>query len=209
MDESLKKRLVGAAVLASLAVIFVPMLVDKRVEPPELKPLPSLPEPKPVEFKSRLLKQEIPSPKPLPKPPQPVQEPETPAAPEFVDAEQAPEIPNAAAAPEQEEVPDSTERPEVPSSAQAAPVEPPPARLPLGSWVVQVGSFSSRDNALRLVEKLRDAGLDTMAPEPVQMSGKTLYRVMVGPEIDRTRATALLPKIRQISELQGQVYSYP
>ena len=42
MDEGLKKRLIGAAVLASLAVIFVPMLFEEPpARPPPLPPLPS------------------------------------------------------------------------------------------------------------------------------------------------------------------------
>ena len=218
MDENLKKRLVGAAVLASLAVIFVPMLVDKRVQPPEIKPLPKLQEPRPVEFKSSLLKQEIPAPIPVPKRkslPEPVQEPVTTAAPQPV---QEPAVTTAS---EPKRDPISTlaqnttstsvpERAELQTSpANQESVKPPPARVALGSWVVRVGSFGSRDNAQRLVQKLRAAGLDTMAPEPVEVRGKTLYRVMVGPEIDRERAIALLPKIKKVSQLQGQVYAYP
>lgn len=206
MDENLKKRLVGAAVLASLAVIFVPMLVDKRVEPPEIKPLPKLQEPRPVEFKSSLLKQEIPAPKPVPQRipvPEPVQEPVTSTAPE--------PIPGPISIPGQDTTttpaPERAEPAASPAVQEA--VKPPATRVALGSWVVRVGSFGSRDNAERLVQKLRAAGLDTMAPEPVEVRGKTLYRVMVGPEIDRERATALLPKIKKVSQLQGQVYAYP
>jgi DedD protein len=44
MEEGLKKRLIGAAVLAALAVIFVPMLFEEPPPPePELAPLPPRP----------------------------------------------------------------------------------------------------------------------------------------------------------------------
>lgn len=64
MDEGLKKRLIGAAVLASLAVIFVPMLFE---EPPsQPPPLPPLPKQPPVsDFASEMLREEVPAVTPL------------------------------------------------------------------------------------------------------------------------------------------------
>lgn len=43
MEEGLKKRLVGAAVLASLAVIFVPMLIEEPLDKVELEKMPPAP----------------------------------------------------------------------------------------------------------------------------------------------------------------------
>ncbi|MCB1802686.1 MAG: SPOR domain-containing protein [Gammaproteobacteria bacterium] len=64
MDDGLKKRLIGAAVLASLAVIFVPMLFEEPPSsPPPLAPLPS---PPPIsDFASEKLRDEIPAITPL------------------------------------------------------------------------------------------------------------------------------------------------
>lgn len=64
MDDGLKKRLIGAAVLASLAVIFVPMLFEEPPSrPPPLAPLPS---PPPIsDFASDKLRDEIPAITPL------------------------------------------------------------------------------------------------------------------------------------------------
>jgi DedD protein len=74
MDEGLKKRLIGAAVLASLAVIFVPMLFeDPPARPPEMPPMP---EPPPAhDFASEMLREEVPAIVPL-----------TPTAPETDDS---------------------------------------------------------------------------------------------------------------------------
>lgn len=61
MDEQFKRRLVGAAVLASLAVIFIPMLFDEesKIEAPlyqtQMPVRPAQP------FESKLLKDEIPA----------------------------------------------------------------------------------------------------------------------------------------------------
>jgi DedD protein len=64
MDDGLKKRLIGAAVLASLAAIFVPMLFE---EPPTAPPvLPPLPSPPPErDFASDMLSDEVPAVIPL------------------------------------------------------------------------------------------------------------------------------------------------
>ena len=60
LDEQLKKRLIGAAVLASLAVIFVPMLLES---PPEERPLGEIPPPPPARpFDSKLLREPVPPP---------------------------------------------------------------------------------------------------------------------------------------------------
>ena len=77
MDEGLKRRLIGAAVLASLAVIFVPMLFE---EPPAQPPsLPPLPKPPPVQdFASEMLRDEVPAVAPLSPPPEPVVETQEP-----------------------------------------------------------------------------------------------------------------------------------
>jgi len=89
MDEGLKKRLIGAAVLASLAVIFVPMLFEEPPsQPPPLPPLP--PRPPVVDFASEMLREEVPAVTPLApvqpesvaeRPPAPPDAPSEPAAP--------------------------------------------------------------------------------------------------------------------------------
>ena len=64
MEEGLKKRLIGAAVLASLAVIFVPMLFEEPPSrPPPLPPLPSKPPMR--DFASEMLRDEVPAVTPL------------------------------------------------------------------------------------------------------------------------------------------------
>ena len=78
MDEALKKRLIGAAVLASLAVIFVPMLFEEPPSrPPALPPLPQKPPER--DFASEMLREEMPAITPL-APASP--DPETAPAPE-------------------------------------------------------------------------------------------------------------------------------
>ena len=168
MDEGLKKRLIGAAVLASLAVIFVPMLFeDPPAQPPALPPLPEKPPQR--DFASEMLREEIPAITPL-APVQPI--------------EPAPTPPRA----------------ETPSEKP---------RTGLTAWVVQVGSFSSQENAQQLVEKLRAAELPTPDPELVDIRGERYYRVKVGPVVERAKADRMVEKVNAVAGTKAQVRSYP
>lgn len=173
VDEQVKKRLVGAAVLVSLAVIFVPMLFDDtvRIEPPLLQTrIPNPPEPAPLAFESGVVKDVVVA------PPSPAQAPP----------------------------PKVTASPAPPANDTQAPA----AKIGLRAWVVQVGSFADRKNAMQVVKKLRAAGFDTFLEE-AQVSGKTVFRVRVGPEADRLRAQALVPQIKAAVGLDGSVRRYP
>ncbi|NOR19898.1 MAG: hypothetical protein GQ538_07390 [Xanthomonadales bacterium] len=86
--------------------------------------------------------------------------------------------------------------------AESAPVSTPSD--PLVRWVVQVGSFSSAKSAEALVAKLRLSGL-TAFSEKVSSAGNTAYKVRIGPEIDRDKATVLARKVKADHGLDGFV----
>ena len=77
---------------------------------------------------------------------------------------------------------------------------------PLVRWVVQVGSFSSAANADNLVAKLRLEGLSAYS-EQVSRSGSTIYRVRVGPFVDREEAIGAGRRINERLSLDGVVMS--
>lgn len=170
MDDGLKKRLIGAAVLASLAAIFVPMLFEEPpARPPPLPPLPAKPPVK--DFASEMLREEVPAVTPLA--PRPVP-------------------------------PDVVETP-----PPAAPVPAAEPSAGLTAWVVQAASLSSRENAEKLVAKLRAAQLPTPDPEMVEIRGKRYYRVRVGPVIEREEAAGMVAKVSEIAGTKAQVRQYP
>lgn len=78
----------------------------------------------------------------------------------------------------------------------------------LPAWVVQLGSFSSKDNADRLNSNLRKSGFPAFV-EPIVENNKTAYRVRVGPELLRADADALLKKIKTEMDVDGIVLNYP
>lgn len=177
MEEGLKKRLVGAGVLASLAVIFVPMLIDDpSVSHPELSEIPPAPQVQP--FASSMISEPVPRPEPVP-----------------VDltGQTAPKPAPA----------------KVPTAVPASATPDPRPQTGLSAWAIKVGSFSSQESAAKLVSKLRKAGFQTQAPEQIERGGKTLYRVRVGPMVDKAKARQLLPKVNKVSGTKGQVSRYP
>ena len=194
MDEGLKKRLIGATVLVSLVVIFVPMLLEKGPVVSTTIDETNIPPPPEGDFSSRVLPLEEPAPEAETAP---APEVETPPAPETAPLgtidrnEPAAEPP----APENEE--NTQPNPDL--------------RVGLSAWVVQLGSFSSRENADRVAKDLQAKKFPAFV-EPAEINGKELFRVLVGPEIDRKRAEQMMSKLEPEMkrwELQGRLRSYP
>jgi DedD protein len=74
--------------------------------------------------------------------------------------------------------------------------------------VVQVASLSNKKNADLLVADLRKNRYSAFL-EQVYVDGKNLFRVRVGPEIDRKRAERMALEIHKTFKLKGQVIRYP
>lgn len=85
---------------------------------------------------------------------------------------------------------------------ESAPVSKPSD--PLVRWVVQVGSFSQSKSAEDLVARLRLAGLNAFSEKVTSASG-TAYKVRIGPELDRDKATALAREVKAEHKLDGFV----
>lgn len=77
---------------------------------------------------------------------------------------------------------------------------------PLIRWVVQVGSFSAAGNAETLVTRLRGEGLSAYT-ESVSASGSTIYRVRVGPYLERDEALSVDRLVNERFSLDGVVMS--
>ena len=75
---------------------------------------------------------------------------------------------------------------------------------PLVRWVVQVGSFSNSKSAENLVAKLRLSSLSAFS-EKVSSPAGTVYKVRIGPELNRDRATELARKVKAEHSLDAFV----
>jgi DedD protein len=200
MEQGLKERLVGAAVLVAIAVWLVPWVLDGPEEgaeaPASSLELPSAEEPMPMRTQTLRLgdaaetsAEQIPPPAP------------TPSVPEVTTAQTAPRHAEPQAEPEPKTdggtepavvaVAPPAERP-APVAAPATGSPPPPkpaAAAASGDWTVQLGSFAEEANARRLAQRASTFGYKAEVSS-YRSSGRTLYRVRVGPQATRAAADA-------------------
>ena len=214
MRQRLKERLVGAALLALIGVVFIPMLLSGPVDParisanipkrPDYEPLPRL-QPLPLEAI-------VPGPGA-----------KTEAAENRDDSGQpgmaalrAPSAADIAAEKGLAALQDGPEKPEktaeevkseqATATARAAP--PAGRQVGLSAWVVQLGAFDSQEKADQLMRRLKQAGFRAFM-EPVTGNKQTAYRVRVGPELLRSEADKLQRDIKAAMKLDGIVLDYP
>jgi DedD protein len=200
-EHTFKQRIVGAIVLVALAVIFIPMILPGHREigfQDTGSPIP----PKPTELENlKVLELEKPQPAPAPREivrtPIDERSPETPAVetPPTTEAKTPP-------APEKPPAESSTAAPTTTQPETAAATTP-------KAWAVQVGSFTQRENAMKLRDKLRAKGYKSFV-EQITSAGKTFYRVRVGPVVTRDNAEALQKELQTKQKMQdSRVVPHP
>tara|TARA_R110000868_G_scaffold138503_2_gene352676 strand:+ start:2016 stop:2843 length:828 start_codon:yes stop_codon:yes gene_type:complete len=80
-------------------------------------------------------------------------------------------------------------------------------QLNKAAWVIQMGSFKHKTNALKLVNKLRAKGYRAFIQRAELASGAST-RVFVGPEHQQKSARIVAAELHQKMKLQGIVISY-
>lgn len=196
-DRALKERIIGAVVLVVVAVLIVPIFLDGPSDDREIvSQSVTLPGQDDSQRKQQtiVLERDRAEPVPVSRAPAPSQA--SPAArsaspPEAAPAEPAPETLAAPAG--------STPREESP----AAPAEV----SETGMWAVQLGSFSSQENAERLAAGLREQGYAAFLSQ-LSNGGQQLHRVRVGPQKDRESAETIAEQLEK-SGHSGQVVPHP
>ncbi len=185
MDEGLKKRLIGATVLVSLVVIFVPMLLQRESVLEQEIHQSNIPIPPKREYRTSVLPAQDESLFSPPKEIVPIQPGEKP--------------------------PSLNPSPPAEKQAQPSPSAPPVPATGLSAWMIQVASFSGQENAQRLVKTLREKDFSTSIQQE-SIKGKKVYRVLVGPEVDRNQAEKLLVRLNEEVKslgLKGLIKRYP
>lgn len=196
MDRAqLKQRIVGAIVLVALGVIFIPMILNRDDNNTGITGS-NIPE-KPPELE-KLARQTAP---PMPSAPaQPAQ------TRQLVDKD-TPPLPKATEDLAKETTPTANSQTATPQSGsdKSPPAEPAKPR----GWVVQIASFTNRDKALHLRDRLRKAKYKCFV-ESVTGKRGTLYRVRVGPVLKRKEAERLQASIsRRLKLKRSLVMTYP
>ena len=203
MDPVLKTRLVGAAVVILLAVIFVPMILKPSAQGIQQESELSLPDREVYELPARE-QSDI----------QPLGQFAEDTASDNADdrsrlSSLSNQFPDPNASPEPVEIPSSAviEQPEIAPVERPKPVivkpDPvvtnnttPETNAPIGDFAVQVGSFGDRNRAVVLKDKLQSAGYPAFI-ESSRKNGADMHRVKTGPVASREEGQSLLKLMQQ------------
>lgn len=202
MHQRLKERLVGAAVLVVIAVIFIPMLLTGPVDSGAITKT-NIPDRPTEKFNSKLV--------PLNDALTPIVESENDNTDDLIsDIEPITKVVEKDVLEEMNnKLPAETDTSKAIANKEAVKKKSiKDKQVGLTAWVVQLGSFESKVNADKLNLNLRKSGFPAFV-EPLTKDGQTSYRVRVGPEILRADADALLKKIKTKMKLDGIVLNYP
>jgi cell division septation protein DedD len=163
MEVPLQQRIVGAIVLVTLGVIFIPALLDgsgyktRQVQDIEVRDKPEFPP----------LTQKIVEPIPTP-------------LENIKKAQQA--------------------------ALEADPVQP--QKIPVRSFALQVGTFDSDENAVKMRDKLQKAGYPAFVEKQVS-NAKTSYKVKIGPELERSVLEKIKTDIKKSQKIDSYIVNHP
>ena len=198
MEKALKERIIGAIVLVAVAVLVVPVFLDGPPADGEMiserVPLPGQGE---QSNQTVVLERDRTD-------PVPAQTVETPEREEPMATQPAPSTAIAEPTPEASQSETSPPQPE-PERTTPSPVQP--AGSATGMWAVQLGSFSSQENAEKLAADLRKQGFAAFLSQLSTASGQ-LHRVRVGPQKDREAADAMAARLQKAGHT-GKVLPHP
>ncbi|WP_440873842.1 SPOR domain-containing protein [Thalassotalea sp. PLHSN55] len=72
------------------------------------------------------------------------------------------------------------------------------------AWVIQLGSFKHKKNVETLVNKLKSNGY-TAFTKPIKTKNGTLTKVFVGPELIKSSLEKKIPKLKALTNVDGKV----
>lgn len=226
LEQTVKQRLIGAIVLVAIAVIFLPGILgqkkDKRTfvsEVPEknfsqstqVSDDKSVQSEKPTDTSSRTFTSKQDN-EPVVSKSQPDDSAKKQVAERQSDGSTAkPDSVNKTAESKSAEESSQTDvRPvAAKETASSKPIDAKPVKeLKQNSWVVQVGSFSSHANAELLSKRLEERKLKSFV-RPVELDQEQiLYRVFVGPWLQKAQAEKELENIADITRLKPIVVAW-
>jgi DedD protein len=206
MDQGLKERLVGAAVLIAIAVWLIPWVLDGPEAP--LEPtggslqLPAAEEPMPMRTQTLRLGDAAELSAELPPRADAAPQEDQPVAAVEAPADETPTNETPGAEAETPSVTTARTEPErapvvatAPPAPAATPPKPAPAAATGGDWTVQLGSFSDEANARRVAQRSGTFGYKAEV-STIRNGGRTLYRVRVGAGRSRAEAEATVSALK-------------
>ncbi len=210
MNSGFVNRLVGTTIVVVAAIVFIPNILDgDKVRYKEgFKAIPERPEFKSIDLQEALS--------------QKADEAKLPAdaAVEELDAddeklvaqtpESTPEQPPAQATDTEQPKADEADEETVTVSTLTPPEpleRPAQSNLTQMAYVVQLGAFSRQGSVDALTKKLKDNGFNVFT-RAVKTPNGTLTKVLVGPELDKSKLEQQLPKLQKLTNLKGRITQF-
>jgi DedD protein len=227
METPVKQRLIGALVLALVAILFLPMLLKPDVKAPDVSEVPlDMPRAPESEFETHDLPLNVPSGKTpvggvlgVPKAPASTST-EAPIIDQVPAAViKAPDniasLPTSRALPTIEPV--TTKPLDMPKPIESKPIESKPivapslkpvvtekpveikpAAVAAGNFTIAIGSFTKLDSANALVARLKAEKLPVLT-EKISVDGRPAVKIRIGPYVDRASAEVARLKADEIA----------
>jgi len=209
VDQSTKQRLVGIAVIFALAVIFLPMILDGSGI--RKKDLEVVIPPQPVanfnpEFEQKIVElhakvEKLPS-----------------LEPQIVDQSSGNSENKIERKTEQKPLEQKVEKKLEKKEPVAESVETVNknekqseteiARVGGDTWVLQVGSFKDQEKALIQRDLLRKSNIAAVFTEKFNINGDLVYRVRLGPFLNRDQSRIALNKVKAKYDIDGLIMKY-
>lgn len=83
-----------------------------------------------------------------------------------------------------------------------------PEKSSIHAWALQLGSFSQEKNAEAMRDDFRAKGYAGYV-DVLKKPGRTIYRVRIGPELDKQQVEKLKAEILKKEKLEGMVVQHP
>ncbi|PSW19465.1 SPOR domain-containing protein [Photobacterium sanctipauli] len=185
MASKFQSRLVGTIILVAIGVIFLPDLFDgkKQHYQEQFASIPLQPEVEADDDYERIPEPEFAE---VGLPPEPVTV--------VIDGEAGDATVDTAVANE-------------PVNVELPVVTEPKGTNQDSGWVVQLGVFRNFDNAHKLVERLRNEGYQAHV-FPKQPKAGDLARVVVGPDVSKSKLTTELKELEKLTGLKGRLVRF-
>ncbi len=83
-----------------------------------------------------------------------------------------------------------------------------PTPAPGAGWAVQAGAFGSSDNAQRLLQRLREQGIEPAFTQAFIQPERTIHRVYAGPFASHQEAADIQKRLKQTLNIEGIVLEW-
>ncbi|MBA6351305.1 SPOR domain-containing protein [Colwellia sp. BRX9-1] len=200
MSTPFQNRLVGTIIVAAVAIIILPDLLDgnkktyqdefEQIPPPPkvefVKSTPSFPEDKIVINTDEILSDEAALDDDVSSTEQAIKD--------TSETESDPGLNNAVATKEDDKA----------LTEQAVDNILPEKSVLQQAWVVQLGSFRHKKNVAQLLLKLKDNGY-TAFTKPIKTKNGPLIKVFIGPELIKNSLIKKIPALKKLTGVEGKI----